>query len=43
MDLRSRLQALIAARVIVGTLLLGSAFLVQLSAQARSRSIRSLS
>ncbi|NOT24580.1 MAG: PAS domain S-box protein [Acidobacteria bacterium] len=31
MDLRSRLQALIAARVIVGTLLLGSAFLVQLS------------
>jgi two-component system sensor histidine kinase PilS (NtrC family) len=31
MDLRSRLLALIAARVIVGTLLLGSAFLVQLS------------
>ena len=31
MDLRSRLSALIAARVIVGTLLLGSAFLVQLS------------
>ncbi len=31
MDLRSRLSALIAARVIVGTLLLGSAFLVQLT------------
>jgi two-component system sensor histidine kinase PilS (NtrC family) len=31
MDLRSRLSALIAARVIVGTLLLGSAFFVQLS------------
>ena len=31
MGLRSRLSALIAARVIVGTLLLGSAFLVQLS------------
>ena len=31
MDLRSRLLALIAARVIVGTLLLGSAFFVQLS------------
>ena len=31
MDLQSRLSALIAARVIVGTLLLGSAFLVQLS------------
>ena len=31
MGLRSRLSALIAARVIVGTLLLGSAFFVQLS------------
>jgi two-component system sensor histidine kinase PilS (NtrC family) len=31
MDLRSRLLALIAARVIFGTLLLGSAFFVQLS------------
>ena len=31
MDLRWRLSALIAARVIVGTLLLGSAFFVQLS------------
>jgi hypothetical protein len=31
MDLRSRLSALIAARVIVGTVLLGSAFFVELS------------
>src|SRR5687768_11528885 len=32
MDLRGRLSALIAVRVVVGTLLLGSAILIQLSA-----------
>ena len=39
MSLRSRLSTLIAVRVVVGTLLLGSAILIQLNRPGRSRAI----